>query len=322
VLVSKPQSAIWTSSSAGWPPGRPSGWCGSWRRSRCPAPGRGSADAGDEAHSGGPVRRASRPRARPEALRRGEIIRVFPEATISESFTLKSFKTGAATAAADAGVPLLPMALWGPSGCGPKGARATSPVATPRHDAGRRADPAGPGRADGPLSQRLRARVRNCWRTRSAPIRAALGPGRPLVAAPPPGRHRTRAEEAAETVEPRRRRPGGSGSGARGDRRQEKRPSSGQRYGVGQFSGQHQFRPARGRSQRGQDRRGRRRVQRRVVPLAEPGAYRPGQALPVQVEAGVDAGLVAARSTRDQRVRPGSSSAIRRAPPARTVVPR
>jgi 1-acyl-sn-glycerol-3-phosphate acyltransferase len=47
------------------------------------------------------------------ALRSGEIIGVFPEATISESFTLKSFKTGAARLAMEAGVPLLPMAVWG-----------------------------------------------------------------------------------------------------------------------------------------------------------------------------------------------------------------
>ncbi|WP_406141928.1 lysophospholipid acyltransferase family protein [Streptomyces sp. NBC_01089] len=47
------------------------------------------------------------------ALRSGEIIGVFPEATISESFTLKGFKSGAARLAQDAGVPLIPMALWG-----------------------------------------------------------------------------------------------------------------------------------------------------------------------------------------------------------------
>lgn len=48
-----------------------------------------------------------------DALRRGEIVGVFPEATISQSFTLKSFKSGAARLAMEAGVPLLPMALWG-----------------------------------------------------------------------------------------------------------------------------------------------------------------------------------------------------------------
>ncbi|WP_030544188.1 1-acyl-sn-glycerol-3-phosphate acyltransferase [Streptomyces albus] len=48
-----------------------------------------------------------------KALRSGEIIGVFPEATISQSFTLKTFKSGAARLAQEAGVPLLPMALWG-----------------------------------------------------------------------------------------------------------------------------------------------------------------------------------------------------------------
>jgi 1-acyl-sn-glycerol-3-phosphate acyltransferase len=63
-----------------------------------------------------PVDRAQGAQAYRHALRAlaaGEIIGVFPEATISESFTLKSFKSGAARLAMDAGVPLLPMALWG-----------------------------------------------------------------------------------------------------------------------------------------------------------------------------------------------------------------
>lgn len=48
-----------------------------------------------------------------DSLRSGEIVGVFPEATISQSFTLKSFKSGAARLAQEAGVPLIPMALWG-----------------------------------------------------------------------------------------------------------------------------------------------------------------------------------------------------------------
>ncbi|MBT2508439.1 1-acyl-sn-glycerol-3-phosphate acyltransferase [Streptomyces sp. ISL-98] len=48
-----------------------------------------------------------------DSLRSGEVIGVFPEATISESFTLKSFKSGAARMAQEAGVPLIPVALWG-----------------------------------------------------------------------------------------------------------------------------------------------------------------------------------------------------------------
>ncbi|MEU1303445.1 lysophospholipid acyltransferase family protein [Streptomyces shenzhenensis] len=48
-----------------------------------------------------------------DSLRSGEIVGVFPEATISQSFTLKSFKSGAARLAQEAGVPLVPMAVWG-----------------------------------------------------------------------------------------------------------------------------------------------------------------------------------------------------------------
>jgi 1-acyl-sn-glycerol-3-phosphate acyltransferase len=48
-----------------------------------------------------------------QALKDGEIVGVFPEATISRSFELKEFKSGAARMAAAAGVPLIPMATWG-----------------------------------------------------------------------------------------------------------------------------------------------------------------------------------------------------------------
>ncbi|HET8970791.1 MAG TPA: lysophospholipid acyltransferase family protein [Candidatus Nanopelagicales bacterium] len=47
------------------------------------------------------------------SVRRGEVVGVFPEATISQSFELKTFKNGAARMAADAGVPLVPVVLWG-----------------------------------------------------------------------------------------------------------------------------------------------------------------------------------------------------------------
>ena len=48
-----------------------------------------------------------------EHLRAGELVGIFPEATISRSFEVKECKTGAARIAAEAGVPLIPMALWG-----------------------------------------------------------------------------------------------------------------------------------------------------------------------------------------------------------------
>jgi 1-acyl-sn-glycerol-3-phosphate acyltransferase len=48
-----------------------------------------------------------------ERLRAGEIVGVYPEATISRSFELKEFKTGAARMAHDAGVPIIPLIVWG-----------------------------------------------------------------------------------------------------------------------------------------------------------------------------------------------------------------
>jgi 1-acyl-sn-glycerol-3-phosphate acyltransferase len=53
-------------------------------------------------------------RAAAAALKNGEIVGVFPEATISESFTVKELKSGAARLARTAKVPLVPMAVWGP----------------------------------------------------------------------------------------------------------------------------------------------------------------------------------------------------------------
>jgi 1-acyl-sn-glycerol-3-phosphate acyltransferase len=47
------------------------------------------------------------------ALRRGELVGVFPEAGVSASFTVREFKTGAVRLAAEAGVPIIPVAVWG-----------------------------------------------------------------------------------------------------------------------------------------------------------------------------------------------------------------
>jgi 1-acyl-sn-glycerol-3-phosphate acyltransferase len=48
-----------------------------------------------------------------EYLAAGEVVGLFPEATISRSFELKDFKTGTVRMAATAGVPLIPVILWG-----------------------------------------------------------------------------------------------------------------------------------------------------------------------------------------------------------------
>lgn len=47
------------------------------------------------------------------ALKAGEAVGVFAEATISQSFKVKEIKSGAVRMAVAAGVPLVPMAVWG-----------------------------------------------------------------------------------------------------------------------------------------------------------------------------------------------------------------
>jgi len=46
-------------------------------------------------------------------LRKGEVVGIYPEATISRSFEIKDLKSGAARIAADADVPLIPVIVWG-----------------------------------------------------------------------------------------------------------------------------------------------------------------------------------------------------------------
>ncbi|MBB3037983.1 lysophospholipid acyltransferase family protein [Hoyosella altamirensis] len=48
-----------------------------------------------------------------QALRDGELVGVYPEATISRSFELKEFKSGAARMAIEANVPIIPIVVWG-----------------------------------------------------------------------------------------------------------------------------------------------------------------------------------------------------------------
>jgi 1-acyl-sn-glycerol-3-phosphate acyltransferase len=48
-----------------------------------------------------------------QALKSGEFVGVYPEATISRSFELKEFKSGAARMAIAANVPIIPHVVWG-----------------------------------------------------------------------------------------------------------------------------------------------------------------------------------------------------------------
>ena len=63
-----------------------------------------------------PVDRASGAESFAEAcqrLREGELVGGYPEATISRSFELKEFKSGAARMAVEANVPIVPTIVWG-----------------------------------------------------------------------------------------------------------------------------------------------------------------------------------------------------------------
>jgi 1-acyl-sn-glycerol-3-phosphate acyltransferase len=64
-------------------------------------------------------------RAAVDALRAGELVGVFPEATISRSYCLKEFKSGATRMARAAGVPLIPVTLWGSQRVWTKGRKPT-----------------------------------------------------------------------------------------------------------------------------------------------------------------------------------------------------
>jgi 1-acyl-sn-glycerol-3-phosphate acyltransferase len=48
-----------------------------------------------------------------DMLKAGELVGVYPEATISRSFEMKEFKSGAARMALEAQVPLVPHIVWG-----------------------------------------------------------------------------------------------------------------------------------------------------------------------------------------------------------------
>jgi 1-acyl-sn-glycerol-3-phosphate acyltransferase len=48
-----------------------------------------------------------------DMLKAGELVGVYPEATISRSFEIKEFKSGAARMALEAGVPIVPHIVWG-----------------------------------------------------------------------------------------------------------------------------------------------------------------------------------------------------------------
>ena len=134
-------------------------------------------------------------RAAVEALRAGEIVGVFPEATISRSFELKDFKAGAARMASEAGVPLLPTIIWGSQRVWTKG--------RPKRLGRTKVADLGLGRraGAGPRRRRRQRRHRRAPRPDGGPAARGAGDlsrpsrrsGRHLVAAGPARRHRAHA---------------------------------------------------------------------------------------------------------------------------------
>ena len=57
------------------------------------------------------------------ALRAGELVGIFPEATISRSFEIKEMKTGVVRLAMGANVPVIPTIIWGSQRLWTKGAK-------------------------------------------------------------------------------------------------------------------------------------------------------------------------------------------------------
>jgi 1-acyl-sn-glycerol-3-phosphate acyltransferase len=101
-------------------------------------------------------------------LRRGELVGVYPEATISRSFEIKQFKSGAARMAIEAGVPIVPLVIWGAQRVWTKGypkrlGRTNTPIVIAVGEPIR--PPAGdsggdPGRAAAALTETVRETMR------------------------------------------------------------------------------------------------------------------------------------------------------------------
>jgi 1-acyl-sn-glycerol-3-phosphate acyltransferase len=93
-------------------------------------------------------------------LKAGEVVGIFPEATISRSFMLKDFKPGATRMAQAAGVPLVPTVVWGSQRIytkgRPKDFRGRGKAITIAYG-----EPLTPGRRDAPeeVAEELRRRM-------------------------------------------------------------------------------------------------------------------------------------------------------------------
>ena len=106
-----------------------------------------------------------------EELRRGEVVGIYPEATISRSFEIKAFKSGAARMALEAEVPIIPLIVWGAQRIATKG--------LPRH-LGRTKTPVmvsvGEPIAATGTAEELSSRLRDAMQTMLLDVQQAYGP--------------------------------------------------------------------------------------------------------------------------------------------------
>jgi 1-acyl-sn-glycerol-3-phosphate acyltransferase len=106
-----------------------------------------------------------------EELRRGEVVGIYPEATISRSFEIKGFKSGAARMALEADVPIIPVIVWGAQRIATKG--------RPRHLGRTRTQvmvSVGEPIAAAGTAEELTARVREVMQTMLLDVQQDYGP--------------------------------------------------------------------------------------------------------------------------------------------------
>ncbi len=105
-----------------------------------------------------------------DELRRGEVVGIYPEATISRSFELKTFKSGAARMALEVDVPIIPVIVWGAQRIATKG--------LPRH-LGRTSTPVmvsvGEPIAPSGTAEELSARLRDAMQALLLDVQDAYG---------------------------------------------------------------------------------------------------------------------------------------------------
>lgn len=109
-----------------------------------------------------------------QALRDGEVVGVYPEATISRSFEIKTFKSGVARMAMDAEVPIVPVIVWGAQRIATKGGprnlgRSRTPIIV------QFGDPIAPGRGDAIDARRLADHLRSTMQGMLADVQERYG---------------------------------------------------------------------------------------------------------------------------------------------------